>query len=114
MVSTSLGADGLGIVAVGKADDAVGLADEIPGALDELLFLVAQVHVDVDVAGMELALRLDLLAALHFGNALGRDDDFADQVAHLLGLGAALEAFLHLLFLAGKNVQGVPLRRQLG
>ncbi len=29
------------------------------------------------------------------------------------GLGPSLEAFLHFLFLAGKNVQGIPLRRGL-
>ena len=63
---------------------------------------------------MQLAFRFNFLAPLHFGDALGRDDDFADEIAHFLGLGAALKAFLHLLFLAGKNVQGVPLRRQLG
>ena len=64
---------------------------------------------DDQVAGEKLARRLALLAALDLGDALGRDEHFEDDVAHLLGLDALHRFVVHLVLLSGEHVHDVPL-----
>src|SRR5690606_31918372 len=71
--------------------------------------LVEEMHVDDDVAGIELAVRLALLSAPHFGNALLRNEHFENEVTHLLGFATALDIVPHLQLLSGENVNDIPL-----
>src|SRR5207237_667328 len=49
------------------------------------------------------------LAFLDFGDALGRDEHFVDDIAHFFGFDALLDIILDLVLLAGEHVHNVPL-----
>ena len=82
--------------------------DEIIGLGQHPAVFVQQGHVDVNVAGMELALGNRLLATTHFDHLFDGQQDLLYKVHHLLGLEALLDALLDLLFLAGKRVNDKP------
>ena len=56
-------------------------AGHLRRVLDEVVDLVVHLELGEDVAGHELALGLDLLAALDLGHGLGRHLDLLDEAA---------------------------------
>ena len=73
------------------------------------LFFVQQHHVHKHVARPQFAVGHGLLLVAHFDDFFHRHQDFLDEVLHLVGLDALLDAFLDLLFLAGKRLDDEPL-----
>ena len=97
------------VLGSGKADHARSFANEIPRPADELVVLVEQMHVYNQVAREKLPRRLAFLSLFNFRHALGRDEHFVNQIAHLLGLDPLLDVLLDLVLLAGKDVDHEPL-----
>jgi hypothetical protein len=93
----------------GKTDYAGRFPNEIPRPTDELIFLVEEVHVDDEVAREKFPCRLAFLPPLDLRDALGRDEDLENYVAHFLGLDPLLNVLAHLVLLSGEHVDDVPL-----
>src|SRR5208283_5996745 len=113
----NLGLDGLDFIggcrhgrfAADEPDHALGFLDEIPGLFDDALVLIQQHHVHKHVARPQFAAGHGLLLIAHLDDLFHRDEDFPDEVLHLVGLDALLDAFLDLLLLAGKRMNDKPL-----
>ena len=85
-----------------EAGDARGVADDVPR-------VVIQLEAHEQVAGEDLLLDDDPLAALELDDILDRDDDLVDALLHVHGLDSALEVRLHLVLVAGVGVHDEPL-----
>ena len=70
---------------------------------------VQQHHVNVDVAGMELAVGDRLLLVADLNHLLHGHEHFADELPHLLGLEPLLNALFDLLLLARERMDDKPL-----
>ena len=97
------------VLGPGKTDHTGCVPNEVPGAPDKLIVFVEQIHVHDQIAREKFARCFALFALLNFRNALGRDEDFVDQVAHFLSLNALEDILAHLVFLSGKHVHDEPL-----
>ena len=79
--------------------------------LDEVIGLIRHVHLHQHVAGEELSLRIDLAAAPHLHDLLGRDEDVVDQVAEPRGRRLLADGVAHLLLKIRIGVDDVPALR---
>ena len=68
-----------GMIAADKTDHAGDFLHEVPRLVDQLLVLAVEAHLDEDVARIELADLRGLLAGLHLGNDLGRQQHFENM-----------------------------------
>src|SRR5207253_8401525 len=66
-------------------------------------------HVDDQVTRKKFPRRLAFLAFFDFRDALGRNEHFVNQIAHLLGLDTFQDVLAHLVFLSGKHMHDIPL-----
>jgi hypothetical protein len=83
-------------------------AGHLGGVLDEVVDVVVHRQLGQHVAGHELALDGDLLAALDFGNGLGRHFDRFDQLRKANALGFRDDRVADLVLEAGIGVDDVP------
>src|SRR5262245_61414019 len=93
--------DGLGAGA-DEARDLGRRSHEVPG-------VVGHLHLDEQVAGKELLLRLDLLALPNLADLLVRDHDPTDHVLEAEDLRARLDGRRHLVLETRVGVDDVPL-----
>ena len=66
-------------------------------------------HVHDEVTGEKFSCGLAFFTFLDFGDALGWDEHFVDDVAHFFGFDALLDIILDLVLLAGEHVYNVLL-----
>ena len=78
------------------------------GVLDEVIDLVVHVELGQHVAGEELALDRDLLAAAGLGHGLGRDLDRLDQLGEAEPVGVGQDLVADLVLETGIGVDDVP------
>src|SRR2546425_2896531 len=76
--------------------------------LDKRPCVVGHLHVHEHVAGHRAPLRLNLLAVLHLGDLLGRDDDLPDVRLLLHRRDPVLDVVLDLVLVARVGVDYVP------
>ncbi len=85
-------------------------AGDLGGVLDEVPDLLAHLHLDEDVAGEAgLLARAALTAGALLGHRLGRDEDLAEAVLHVVLLDALEERLFDLVLVSRVGLDDVPL-----
>ena len=78
-----------------------------------MIDVVVHPQLGEDIAGHELALDLNLLAALDFGHSFGRDFDFLNAFGQPKTVRFGEDCLLHLVLEPGIRVNDVPASHEL-
>src|SRR6185295_7262902 len=83
-------------------------AGHLRGVLDQVIDVIVHLEMSKDVAGHELALGIDALAALDLGDGLGRHLDRLDEAGEAEAVGLAHDVVADLVLEARISVDDVP------